>query len=410
MTSTAVALIVIALVALGLGAGLGLVVASLAARRGRAASDALVAEVQAASAEQRRLFEESRDHTLQAALEQLVTANRALAAHQQEAGEAALGGKAAVIDERLRGVTEQVAAELAKVATVVSDLEADRQVKFGRLAEALDHQNQQLASLSGTAASLREVLASQKVRGQWGERMAEDVLRLAGLVENVNYRKQKALDDRSGIPDFTFLLPREMVVHMDVKFPLDNYVRYLECDNDLERKRYHDDFLRDVRAKVKELAKREYEVGTGSVDCVLLFIPNEALYAFIHEEDRALLEEGLRNKVVLCSPTTLFAVLAVIRQAADNFRLERTSNEILELLKQFKLQWGRYCEQMDKLGQKIEQTSKEYTALTTTRTRMLERPLDRIATLEAIALDDPGDEGGTGGGASAGAGPLALDA
>ena len=56
---------------------------------------------------------------------------------------------------------------------------------------------------------------------------------------------------------------------------------------------------------------------------MLLFIPNEQVYGFIHEQDHALLDDALRDKVVLCSPLTLFAVLAVIRQAVDNFRLSQ---------------------------------------------------------------------------------------
>ena len=63
---------------------------------------------------------------------------------------------------------------------------------------------------------------------------------------------------------------------------------------------------------------------------MLLFIPNEAVYAFIQEQDRSILDDALRNKVVFCSPLTLFAVLAVIRQAVDNFRLSQTTQEILD--------------------------------------------------------------------------------
>ena len=59
----------------------------------------------------------------------------------------------------------------------------------------------------------------------------------------------------------------------------------------------------------------------------------EQVYGFIHEQDHALLDDALRDKVVFCSPLTLFAVLAVIRQAVDNFRLSQTSHEILELTK-----------------------------------------------------------------------------
>ena len=82
-------------------------------------------------------------------------------------------------------------------------------------------------------------------RGQWGERMAEDVLQLAGFLEGINYHKQREID--TGIPDFTFLLPDGLSLHMDVKFPLDNDLRYLDAERtDSAAVRY--DFLRDVWA------------------------------------------------------------------------------------------------------------------------------------------------------------------
>ena len=146
-----------------------------------------------------------------------------------------------------------------------------------------------IAELASTAQGLREALASSKTRGQWGERMAEDVLRLAGFVEGVQYRKQKAVEQGTGIPDFTFLLPQDAILYMDVKFPLDNYVRYVNAETELEQARFRDDFVKDVKAKVKELAQREYPRGSeSSVDCVLLFIPNEQLYAFVQEHADAL--------------------------------------------------------------------------------------------------------------------------
>jgi DNA recombination protein RmuC len=225
--------------------------------------------------------------------------------------------------------------------------------------------------------------------------MAEDVLRLAGFVEGINYRRQRTLAS-AGRPDYTFLLPNQLVLHMDVKFPLDNYVRFLEADNDIERTRHRDQFLRDVRDRVKELTTRGYlDAATETVDCLLLFIPNESVYAFVQEHDRTILDDALRNKIVLCSPLTLYAVLAVVRQAVDNFRLERTSNEILGLLREFSLQWEKYTVQLERVQQRFDGVAKEYAALMTTRQRALQRPLDKIDTLrfdepalvDGIALD-----------------------
>ena len=83
---------------------------------------------------------------------------------------------------------------------------------------------------SQTTQSLREALSSTKARGQWGERMAEDVLRLAGFVENVNYRKQRALEGHAASPTSRSCCPNELLLHMDVKFPLDNYLRFCDAD------------------------------------------------------------------------------------------------------------------------------------------------------------------------------------
>jgi DNA recombination protein RmuC len=312
-------------------------------------------------------------------------------AHTQSASD--LEGKKSLIEQQLVSMT----GELGRVRDLVSELERDRQAKFGALASQLQQSHEGMQARQEVTQGLRQALSSTKARGQWGERMAEDVLQLAGFIENVNYRKQRAVDG-GGIPDFTFMLPQEQALYMDVKFPLDNYLRFLESESDLDRKRFRDDFLRDVRGRVRELAGRDYPGGrTGSLDCVLLFIPNEALYGFIQEHDGSILEEALRHKIVCCSPLTLFAVLAVIRQTADNFRLERTSNEILELLAAFDKQWKAFVEKMDKLDRSLATARKDYDDLLGTRRRALERPLEKIASLRRerpLSLADGDDEPG----------------
>jgi DNA recombination protein RmuC len=336
--------------------------------------------------EVRRLAEEHR-RVADEALTRLNETNRALLEHERLRAAGELDGKKALIDQQLGAM----ASELGKVGELVKTLEADRRSAFGQLANELQRQHEGLNSLTENTRQLREALASQKVRGQWGERMAEDVLRLAGFLEGVNYRRQSALPGSGGRPDFTFLLPNGLVMHMDVKFPLDNYLRFLEAESDLDRRRHRDQFLRDVRDRVRELTTRGYlDAASETVDCLLLFIPNEQVYAFVQEHDQAVLEDALRAKIVLCSPLTLFAVLAVVRQAVDNFRLERTSNEILGLLGEFALQWEKYVAQLDKVQARFDGVAKEYTALMTTRHRALQRPLDKIETLrhEEHALAD----------------------
>jgi DNA recombination protein RmuC len=311
------------------------------------------------------------------------------------AGTQALASEKGLIDQTLDRISKQMAEELARLNATVRDLEKDREGKFGELSARLTETNEVARDLARTAGSLREALSSTTARGAWGERMAEDILRRAGFLEGVNYEKQKTIESSRLRPDFVFFLPKDLRLHMDVKFPLSNYLRYLDASTDADRARFRDDFVRDARARLKELAKRDYiDPGSNTIECVLLFIPNEQVYGFLHDADRTLLDDAIAHRIVLCSPFTLYAVLALIRQAIDNFNIERTSREILSLLGEFQAQWGKFVTLLERMGQRLDAVRGDYERLTTTRQRTLERSLAKIDALRGKRLADDGAEEG----------------
>jgi DNA recombination protein RmuC len=284
-------------------------------------------------------------------------------------------------------------AELRSVSELVASLQRERAEQHGAVLRGLDEAVRTTSKLADTTQSLREALANPKARGQWGERMADDVLRLAGMCEGVNYLKQKAIAG-GRIPDFTFLLPRGLVLHMDVKFPVDNYLRHLEAATDAERDGFRAAFLKDVRARVKDLTARGYADGDTSVGYQLLFIPNESVYSFIGEHDPEIGEVALRQRVVLCSPFTLFAVLGVVRQAVDNFLLERTTDEILAAMNGFARQWERFSEALDLVGRRLQSAQTAYDDLAGTRRRQLQRQLEEIDQIRTERGLEPEAESG----------------
>ncbi|MEZ5243613.1 MAG: DNA recombination protein RmuC [Acidimicrobiales bacterium] len=295
-----------------------------------------------------------------------------------------VGGMSETMDARVGGMSKtlghqvtSMGSELQQVRTLVAQLQKERAQQHGQFVESLEAATRQQKVLAETTQHLREALASPQARGQWGERMAEDVLRAAGMREGLNYRKQRTIDGGTK-PDFTFLLPDDRQLHMDVKFPVTNYLRYLEAPSDAEALALRDRFLKDVRERIKELSGRGYAATDTTVGYLLLFIPNESVYGFIHENDMTLLDDALGQRVVLCSPTTLFAVLAVIRQAMDTFAVEQATEEILECLAGFGEQWQKFSGQIDKVERHIDTLSRSFADLSGTRRRQLERQLDRI--------------------------------
>jgi DNA recombination protein RmuC len=340
------------------------------------ALDAALAELSARAGAER-------DNAVKVALEHSAVLHREQLGSATTAVQADLGAKKDVIDARLDEVRGEMRNELHRLGALVADLGRASAERFGQVDQSLRSHAEVASTLAESTRMLREALSNPQARGQWGERMAEDVLRLAGFTEHVNYRKQTQVPGGTGRPDYTFDLPKGHVLYMDVKFPLASYLRYLEVDTDAERQAHLKRFLSDVRLRVKELAKRDYagESDRPTVEYVLLFLPNEQLTGFIFEHDPRLIDEAMEQRVVLCSPLTLFAFLGVIRQAFDNFMIECTSDEILKLIGKFGQQWQKYSESVDRVKRHFDRVQQELDQLTGTRRRALERPLQQLEAL-----------------------------
>ena len=301
--------------------------------------------------------------------------------------ETKLSGKKEVID----GTLQHMKGDLLKVEKLMRQLEKDRSEKYGQLDNRLENAAAVIKDLSESTLSLKTALSSNSRRGQWGERMAEDVLRLSGLVEGINYIKQKKMGSSGSRPDFTFMLPQNLKLNMDVKFPFNNYESYIEATTETEKEKYKKEFLTDVKSRIKEVQTRDYiDPNDHTVDYMLLFIPNEQIFAFINEVDRSIIDEAMQSKTILCSPLSLYAILAVIRQSIDNFQFEAKSQEMLSVFGTFRKQWDKFKEQMDTVRDRFDKTHKEYEDLVGVRQRQLDKPLEKLEEMRLAR--GPGSE------------------
>lgn len=311
------------------------------------------------------------DHMIKLASEKL-TAEREISVKE-------ISGQKTLIEMRISNLN----GELDKLTTLVNDMENKRNRQMGELQSAISESQARATELYKVTNGLKETLSSKQRRGQWAERMAGDILTYAGLQEGINYKRQATDITTGNRPDFTFFLPNGMKLNMDVKFPFENYQKYTLEESEERRVFFKKEFLKDVRSHIKAVSTREYiNPEDNTLDCVLLFIPNESVYGLIFESDISVLEEAGKRNVLICSPVTILSVLAIIRQAADNFVMAGRAKELLGAIGVFRKEWIKYSEGFDKLGGHIERISKDYNELKTTRTNKLESSVGRLEALD----------------------------
>jgi DNA recombination protein RmuC len=300
-----------------------------------------------------------------------------------------LGSKAEAIDVGLRAVADSVSQKLKDVDTAINNLREMNSQQYGSVERAVE-------ALTKRTDNLNDVLSNSQARGQWGERLAEDMLRAAGFVEGVNYEKQATIDS-GGRPDFRFDIPPDRVLFMDVKFPLDKYSEFVGATDDSVRSAARRSFVVAVRGHVDTLARRDYVNNSvdNTLDYVLMFVPNESISGFVHESDPDLIDYALSKKVVMCSPLTLYAFLVVIRQAADSFHTEKTAAEIMQYVNLFQKQWGEYTAAVDKVEKTFEKLLDQIASINTDGTRFKKlraqvKKIEKLRTKQGIP-ELPGD-------------------
>lgn len=390
MSSTAVHVL---FVVAGIVAGsvFAVVVVTLLARRGSGVRVAGGVPSQAVpggdgDAVQAAIIAEQRVAALETMLSSALDRMALSTGQQLEAHGRAASGELGLRHEAIDRRVDDMNTELARIRDLVTQMQRDRAEQHGQLVASLAETTRVSGELVGTTQALREALSSSRARGVWGERMAEDVLRLAGFEEGVSFRRQVTLVG-GGRPDITFMLPEGRELHMDVKFPMDNYMRHLDASEGAESDAAAQAFVRDVRARIKELTGRGYLDSESSVGYVLMFIPNESVYGFIHATDPRVVDYALEHGVVMCSPFTLFAVLGVIRQAVDSFQLARMGDDILHCFGEFTKQWTAFSEKLDRLGSQLGTVQRTYDELSGVRRRQLTRQLDEIERLRTQEVD-----------------------
>lgn len=286
-----------------------------------------------------------------------------------------LGAKKDAIEELIKQVKDNLKDTHQKLETA----ERERVGSFSALKQELEGNRKIIEQLSVTTEGLKRVLSNNQLRGQFGEQVAEELLKMAGFVNGTDYVKNKAQDSTSTRPDFCIFLPDRVKINVDVKFPYSNLQKMTETEDQGSKKEYLKLFEKDIKDKIKQLTTRDYiNPADNTVDFVIMFIPNEMIFSFVYEKMNDIWTEAMRQKVVMAGPFNFTATLRLIRQSYSNFKYQKNIHKTITLIKLFEEEFRKYNEEFEKIGDRINSLSEQYDKVSSTRTNQLIRTVDKI--------------------------------
>lgn len=234
----------------------------------------------------------------------------------------------------------------------------------GALKNELDNLVKLNQQMTSSAANLTDALrGNSKVQGDWGEAYLETILESTGLVKGIHYHLQQNIKGEEGQnlrPDVLLSLPEERSIIIDSKVSLTAYVRYTEAESEAERRQALAEHVQSVKKHVQELAAKEYQKLINSPDFVIMFIPTEPAFLEALKEDNTIWADAYRRKIIISSPTNLFALLKMV---GDMWRRdEQTKNqaEIVDKATKLYEQLVVFTEQLDGVGVALDSAKTKY--------------------------------------------------
>ena len=204
---------------------------------------------------------------------------------------------------------------------------------------------------------------NSKVQGDWGEMILESILDNSNLIRGVHYQTQQNIKDEEGNnlrPDVVLYLPNNKQVIIDSKVSLTAYVNYVSAESEAERRTALSAHLASVRQHVKELSSKQYHKLMQSPDFVIMFIPNEPAFLDALKADSAIWSEAYDKKVIISSPTNLFALLKLVDDLWRRDEQTKNQEEIIKFGVTLYEQLVAFSSALEGVGASLEQAQTKY--------------------------------------------------
>ncbi|QMU61480.1 MAG: DNA recombination protein RmuC [Gammaproteobacteria bacterium] len=270
-------------------------------------------------------------------------------------------------EKSIETLLQPIQSALKNTEEQIQSIEKDRKESFGSLSQHLKIINESQADLRLETQNLVQALRRPEVRGQWGELTLKRIAELAGIVDHCDFYEQQQSEssDSRMRPDMIVRMPDQRELIIDAKTPLDAYLNATQTTDAEIRDQSLVRHARNVRERMRELASKSYwSQFKNSPDFVVLFIPGEQFLSAALEKDPQLLEDALKNKVILATPTSIIALLRAVAFGWRQIAVAENAEKIRELGEDLYHRLATFAEHLQKLGKHLDASVEQFNKAT----------------------------------------------
>jgi len=253
---------------------------------------------------------------------------------------------------------------LVRVEQRLREAERDRAGAYAGLYEQVAALHRTSTDLGAQTRSLVNALRAPQVRGRWGEVQLQRIVELAGMIEHCDFDTQvsAAVADAAGVrPDMIVRLAGQRHIPVDAKVPFDAWLQARECGDDARRGQLMVQHAKALRAHVDSLAGKAYwQHFQPSPEFVVMFVPGEPLLDAAMTVDPGLTEYAFARQVVICTPTTLIALLRTVAFTWRQERLSASAQTIHSLGRELHGRLATLGGHLGRLGANLERAVESY--------------------------------------------------
>lgn len=294
------------------------------------------------------------------------------------------------MDKRIAENTNQVAESLSKNVKAIDESKSFITERVSQTEKTVREVTNQLSKLEEASSKLlltnkeivsfQNMLIAPKMRGGFGESLLENMLR--DVLPFDKFQTQYTFKKTGEICDAVIFLLDTKIVGIDSKFPLANFEKYFNEQDEKLKETNYKEFIRDVKKRIDEISNKYISPQDNTLNFAMMYIPMESIYYDIvvkrDGNSDNIWEYAHKKRVIPVSPNSITSYIFTILEGLKGYEVEQKAEEILKTISQLRTDFVRFTDDFDVLGKHLNNAKTKYEETT----RRFDKMAAKIETID----------------------------